>query len=162
MPAALALIDPQRRPAVVHPSGRGHRDSLVERYRRAGVQADVREFIDDMSAELACADLVICRAGAMTVAELAAAGVGSVLVPLPHAVDDHQTGNARFLSERGAAWLLPQSQASAERLAELLAGADRTQLLDMAVQARGAARPDATRQVADVCESIAMHTRVPA
>ena len=162
LPAALALIDPQRRPAVVHQSGRGHRDSLVERYRRAGVQADVREFIDDMSAELACADLVICRAGAMTVAELAAAGVGSVLVPLPHAVDDHQTGNARFLSERGAAWLLPQSQASAERLAELLAGADRTQLLDMAVQARGAARPDATRQVADVCESIAMHTRVPA
>ena len=95
-------------------------------------------------------------------AELAAAGVGSVLVPLPHAVDDHQTGNARFLSERGAAWLLPQSQASAERLAELLAGADRTQLLDMAVQARGAARPDATRQVADVCESIALNTRVPA
>ncbi|HPU51718.1 MAG TPA: undecaprenyldiphospho-muramoylpentapeptide beta-N-acetylglucosaminyltransferase [Burkholderiaceae bacterium] len=161
LPAALALISPAQRPTVVHQSGRGHREQLAERYRQAGVAADVREFIDDMSAELAGADLVVCRAGAMTVAELAAAGVASILVPLPHAVDDHQTGNARFLSERGAAWLVPQPQASAEHLAQLLAGLDRTQLLDMAMKARAAARPDATCQVADVCESIAQNTRVP-
>ncbi len=155
LPAALALIDAAARPLVVHQSGRGHRASLATCYIAAGVQADVREFIDDMASELANADLVICRAGAMTVAELAAVGVASILVPLPHAVDDHQTGNARFLSERAAAWLVPQAQASAEKLAGLLSGLDRGRLLEMARSARQAARPDATRDVADVCEALA-------
>jgi UDP-N-acetylglucosamine--N-acetylmuramyl-(pentapeptide) pyrophosphoryl-undecaprenol N-acetylglucosamine transferase len=155
LPAALALIDPAARPRVIHQSGRGHREALVQRYAAAGVSAEVSEFIDDMAAELSRADLVICRAGAMTVAELAAAGVASVLVPFPHAVDDHQTSNARFLADRGAAWLLPQAQASVAELAAVLGAAHRAQLLAMANKARAAARPDATRTVADVCEALA-------
>jgi UDP-N-acetylglucosamine--N-acetylmuramyl-(pentapeptide) pyrophosphoryl-undecaprenol N-acetylglucosamine transferase len=155
LPAALARIDAGRRPQVVHQSGRGQREALVARYREAGVDADVREFIDDMAAEFAAADLVVCRAGAMTVAELAVAGVPAILVPYPHAVDDHQSANARFLVERGAGWLLPQSQATPQALAALIEGADRAVLLAMAQRAREAARPDATRAVADACEAAA-------
>jgi UDP-N-acetylglucosamine--N-acetylmuramyl-(pentapeptide) pyrophosphoryl-undecaprenol N-acetylglucosamine transferase len=153
--AAIARIDAGRRPQVVHQSGRGQREALVARYREAGVDADVREFIDDMAAEFAAADLVVCRAGAMTVAELAVAGVPAILVPYPHAVDDHQSANARFLVERGAGWLLPQSQATPQALAALIEGADRAVLLAMAQRAREAARPDATRAVADACEAAA-------
>jgi UDP-N-acetylglucosamine--N-acetylmuramyl-(pentapeptide) pyrophosphoryl-undecaprenol N-acetylglucosamine transferase len=109
LPAALALLDADCRPVVVHQSGRGQAEALAARYRAAGVPAEVREFIDDMAGELAAADLVVCRAGAMTVAELAVAGVPAILVPYPHAVDDHQSGNARFLVDRGAGWLLPQA-----------------------------------------------------
>ena len=159
LPAALALIDPVGRPQVVHQAGRGRAADVVQRYAQAGVTAEVREFIDDMAGELARADLVVCRAGAMTVAELAAVGVASVLVPFPHAVDDHQSGNARFLSERGAAWLLPQDQADPARLAHLLGGLTRARLLEMAELAREAARPDATREVADVCEALAAPDR---
>lgn len=101
------------------------------------------------------ADVVLCRAGALTVAELAVAGAASILVPLPHAVDDHQTGNARFLADRGGAILLPQPQFSAERLAELLGSLTRERLLGMALQARALARPDATSKVAAVCEAAA-------
>ena len=155
LPAALAMIEPARRPQVVHQAGRGRAADLAQRYAQAGAVAEVREFIDDMAGELARADLVVCRAGAMTVAELAAVGVASVLVPFPHAVDDHQSGNARFLSERGAAWLLPQDQADPARLAQLLGALERAQLLSMAELARQAARPDATRAVADVCEALA-------
>jgi UDP-N-acetylglucosamine--N-acetylmuramyl-(pentapeptide) pyrophosphoryl-undecaprenol N-acetylglucosamine transferase len=155
LPAALALIPPAARPQVVHQCGRGQGAAVAQAYRDAGVQADAREFIDDMAGELAAADLAVCRAGAMTVAELAAAGVPAVLVPYPHAVDDHQTGNARFLVERGAAWLLPQAQADAAGLAALIGAADRQVLLRMAEQARAAARPDATGAVADACEAAA-------
>jgi len=155
LPAALALIAPASRPVVMHQCGRGQAVAVAQAYREAGVEADVREFIDDMAAEFAAADLAVCRAGAMTVAELAAAGVPAVLVPYPHAVDDHQTGNARFLSERGAAWLLPQAQADAATLAALIGGTDRAALLRMAEQARAAARPDATGAVADACEAAA-------
>ena len=91
VPKALAMIDPERRPQVTHQAGRAHREALAARYRELGLEAQVPDFIDDMAAALADADLVICRAGAMTVAELAAVGVASVLVPFPHAVDDHQT-----------------------------------------------------------------------
>jgi UDP-N-acetylglucosamine--N-acetylmuramyl-(pentapeptide) pyrophosphoryl-undecaprenol N-acetylglucosamine transferase len=104
------------------------------------------------------ADLVVCRAGALTVAELAAAGVASILVPFPHAVDDHQTGNARFLSNAGAAILLPQSELSPERLA-LIADMSREQLLQMAENARALAKPDATAAVAQACASLAKGNR---
>src|SRR5262245_23489201 len=124
VPRALALLPPQSRPIVTHQSGTQHLASLKAAYAAAGVQADTRAFIDDMAAAYVGADLAVCRAGATTVAELAAAGVPAVLVPFPHAVDDHQTKNARFLSEAGAAVLLPQNELAPERLAALLAGFD--------------------------------------
>lgn len=124
-------------------------------YAAAGVQGELRPFIDDMASAYAAADLVICRAGALTVAELAAVGAASLLVPFPHAVDDHQTGNARFLADRGAAWLLPQNELTAERLAGILASTDRQRLLQMADNARAQARPRATEAVARVCEELA-------
>lgn len=158
LPRALALLAPQERPQVLHQSGKAHRAALESAYREAGVQATVAEFIDDMAQAYGQADLVICRAGAMTVSELAAAGAASVLVPYPHAVDDHQTGNARFLSERGAALLLPQPQLDAQRLARLLQELPRERLLEMAQRAREAARPEADARVAEVCESIAKRT----
>jgi UDP-N-acetylglucosamine--N-acetylmuramyl-(pentapeptide) pyrophosphoryl-undecaprenol N-acetylglucosamine transferase len=155
VPQALALIEPAQRPLVTHQSGKAHAQALADAYRRAGVEATLVEFIEDMAAAYAQADLVVCRAGAMTVAELASAGVASILVPFPHAVDDHQTGNARYLSERGAAYLFAQSELTAERLAGLIRGLDRGGLLDMARKAREAARPDAADRVADVCEAVA-------
>lgn len=155
VPQALALLPRELRPEVTHQSGKAHRDALADAYRRAGVEATLVEFIDDMAVAYACADLVICRAGAMTVAELAAVGVASVLVPFPHAVDDHQTVNARYLTDRGAALLLPQSELTPDRLAGLIRGLGRERLLEMAVRAREAARPDATATVADVCEGVA-------
>jgi UDP-N-acetylglucosamine--N-acetylmuramyl-(pentapeptide) pyrophosphoryl-undecaprenol N-acetylglucosamine transferase len=119
LPKALALLPADRRPIVVHQSGRDHIDALRAAYAAAGVEATPLPFIDDMAQRYAEADLVIARAGATTVAELACAGLASVLVPFPHAVDDHQTVNARFLVDRGAAWLIPQAELTPERLAQL-------------------------------------------
>jgi len=155
LPQALARIDAARRPRVIHQAGARQIDALREGYAAAGVDADILPFIDDMAACYGRADLVICRAGALTVAELAAAGVASVLVPLPHAVDDHQSVNARFLADGGAAVLLPQAQLDADSLAKLLMDFDREQLLGMAEKARALARPAATATVADVCEALA-------
>ena len=155
VPQALAQTDPAHRPEVVHQAGRAHAQALVERYRELGVAAQVPSFIDDMAAALAEADLVICRAGAMTVAELAAVGVASVLVPFPHAVDDHQTGNARFLAEQGAATLIAQADLTADRLSSLIAGASRDALAEQAERARALARPRAAHEVADICEALA-------
>lgn len=118
-------------------------------------EVDIRPFLDDMAQQYAKADLVICRAGALTVAELAAAGVASVLVPFPFAVDDHQTHNARFLSERGAAVLLPQGELGAQRLAQLLGGFTRETLSAMAQAAHALAKPDAAQRVAQVCMELA-------
>lgn len=140
---------------VVHQTGRKHFDAVRELYAAAGVRADIRPFLDDMARQYAQADVVICRAGALTAAELAAAGVASVLVPFPFAVDDHQTHNARFLSEQGAAILLPQKELSAERLAQLLRELTRGKLLAMAQAARSLAKPEATAQVAQVCAELA-------
>ena len=154
VPRALALLAGDR-PLVTHQSGAQHVESLQQAYSAAGLQAATHAFIDDMAAAYAEADLVVCRAGATTVAEIAAAGVASVLVPYPHAVDDHQTANARFLTDAGAAVLLPQSELSAERLAELLAGFDRVRLREMARRARSLARPDATSAVAMACAELA-------
>ena len=155
LPEALALIPAAQRPQVVHQSGEKHLEALRAGYGAAGVQGELVAFIDDMARRYAEADLVICRAGAITVAELAAGGVASVLVPFPHAVDDHQTANARFLAERGAAILLPQSEMSAARLAALIASLDRARLLDMAEKARSLGRPQAARVVAERCMALA-------
>lgn len=155
VPQALSLLPPERRPQVVHQAGEKHIEALKAAYAQVGVSGHCVAFIDDMAGAYAWADLVICRAGALTVAELAAAGVASLLVPYPHAVDDHQTGNARFLSEQGAARLLPQGELGAESLASLLASLDRTQLAAMAAKARELAKTDATARVAQVCAEVA-------
>ncbi|MCB1916089.1 MAG: undecaprenyldiphospho-muramoylpentapeptide beta-N-acetylglucosaminyltransferase [Rhodocyclaceae bacterium] len=154
LPAALALLPKGRRPRVVHQAGRQQIDELRRHYAAAAVDGELLPFIEDMAARYAEADVVLCRAGALTVAELAAAGVASLLVPLPHAVDDHQTGNARFLADRGAAVLLPQDELDPASLAARLEGLDRSQLQDMAEKARALARADAAEAVADTCEAI--------
>lgn len=155
LPKALAMLGEQERPHVLHQTGKKHFDAVQKQYAQAGVSVDIRAFLDDMANQYSKADVVICRAGALTIAELAAAGVASVLVPFPFAVDDHQTHNARFLSEHGAALLLPQKELSAEKLAQLLRELNREKLLAMAQAARSLAKPDATQQVAQVCISLA-------
>ncbi|NWG29926.1 MAG: undecaprenyldiphospho-muramoylpentapeptide beta-N-acetylglucosaminyltransferase [Rhodocyclaceae bacterium] len=153
VPKALALLPPEERPVVVHQSGEKHLEALRAAYAAAGVQAHTVAFIEDMAGAYAWADLVICRAGASTVSELACAGVASILVPFPHAVDDHQTANARFLASAGAAILLPQGELTPERLA-LIRDLKRPQLLEMAEKARALAMPDATAAVAQACQEV--------
>jgi UDP-N-acetylglucosamine--N-acetylmuramyl-(pentapeptide) pyrophosphoryl-undecaprenol N-acetylglucosamine transferase len=154
MPKALALMAENERPLVIHQAGEKHLPMLKSLYISAEVKADCVAFIDDMAAAYAWADLVICRAGALTVAELAAAGVASLLVPYPHAVDDHQTANARFLASAGAAILLPQDELTPARLAEI-SHLSRRQLTEMAEKARTLARPEATAAVARACAELA-------
>jgi UDP-N-acetylglucosamine--N-acetylmuramyl-(pentapeptide) pyrophosphoryl-undecaprenol N-acetylglucosamine transferase len=153
VPRAIALLEP--RPSVVHQSGEKNYAALRAAYAAAGVQGELTPFIDDVARRYAEADLVICRAGAMTVAELSAGGVASVLVPFPHAVDDHQTANARYLADQGAAILLAQADLAPESLAALLRTLDRPRLLEMARKARGLGKPDAARIVADRCMELA-------
>ncbi len=154
VPEALAKLDPPHRPEVVHQAGRQIEETRLA-YEQAGIDGDVREFIDDMAAAWANADLAICRAGALTVAELAAAGVASVLVPFPHAVDDHQTANARFLSDAGGARLISQPQFSAAWLAKLFQRLTREELTSMAAKARARSRTDAAERVAEACLEVA-------
>ena len=153
VPKALSLLP--ERPQVVHQSGEKHLEALKQHYRAAGVQGELVAFIDDMARRYAEADLVICRAGAVTVAELSAGGMASILVPFPHAVDDHQSANAKFLSERGAAILIQQRDLNPQALAALISGLDRVKLLDMATKARGLGKPDAAQIVARRCMEIA-------
>ena len=155
VPQALALLPANERPHVVHQSGERHIDTLRSSYAAAGVTGELLPFIEDMARRYAEADLVLCRAGAITVAELCAGGVPGVLVPYPHAVDDHQTANARFLSERGAALLLPQAELTPERLAEVLRSMNREKLVAMAEKARALGKPDAARVVAECCMELA-------
>ena len=155
VPRALALVPSGQRPRVTHQSGALHLEALRQAYAAAGIEATTLAFIEDMAAAYAEADLVICRAGATTVAEIAAAGVAGVLIPFPHAAGDHQTANARFLADAGAAILLPQSELGAERLARLLAGFDREYLCAMAKRARSLGRPHATQAVATACTELA-------
>ena len=151
LPRALALIEP--RPRVVHQSGEKHLDTLRREYRTQGVEGELVAFIDDMARRYAEADLVICRAGAVTIAELSAGGMASVLVPFPHAVDDHQSANARFLTGAGAAVLIADRELTPERLAAELEQlcATRGRLLAMAEKARSLARPAATAELAKAC-----------
>lgn len=155
LPQALALMHQDVRPKVLHQTGKQHFETVKRAYQQAGVQADIKPFMDEMAKHYGNADLVICRAGALTVAEIAAAGVASILIPFPSAVDDHQTCNAKFLSKPGAAVLLPQSELTAEKLAQLLGELSREKLLDMAQKARGLNKPDAAQLVAQVCAELA-------
>lgn len=155
VPRALALLPAEERPEVIHQSGEKHLPQLQSLYAECGVEAQCVAFIEDMAAAYGWADLVVCRAGALTVAELAAAGVASILVPFPHAVDDHQTSNARFLSSAGAAILLPQTDLAPAHLA-LLGDMTRAQLLQMAERARAMAKPEATAAAAQACIDLAL------
>ncbi|QLG89439.1 undecaprenyldiphospho-muramoylpentapeptide beta-N-acetylglucosaminyltransferase [Chitinibacter bivalviorum] len=155
VPKALALLAAEQRPHVIHQAGEKHIEALRANYAAAGVTAECVAFIGDMATAYAEADLVVCRAGALTVAELACVGVAAVLVPFPHAVDDHQTGNAKFLSDAQAGILLPQTEFSAEKLAKLLQATSREQCLKMAQQAKQLAKPDATEKVVAVIEELA-------
>lgn len=152
VPAALALMPPAQRPQVRHQGGRTV-EAAQAAYARHGVSGEVTAFIDDMPAAYAWADLVICRAGASTVAELAAAGCAALLVPYPHAVDDHQTSNGQYLVDAGAALMVPEDLLTPQLLAEMLGGllARREQLAVMGRAARKAAWPEAVNVIADAC-----------
>jgi UDP-N-acetylglucosamine--N-acetylmuramyl-(pentapeptide) pyrophosphoryl-undecaprenol N-acetylglucosamine transferase len=153
VPKALALMND--RPRVVHQAGEKHLDALRKHYAEAGVNGELVAFIDDMARRYAEADLVICRAGAVTIAELSAGGMASILVPFPHAVDDHQTANGKFLADHGAALLIQQRDLTPQKLAQMIQGLDRSRLLEMARKARALGKPDAARVVAERCMSIA-------
>lgn len=154
LPEAIAALPPAIRPLVLHQSGVRDRDATAAAYRGLGIEADVRPFIDDMAAAYATADLVVARAGALTVAELAAAGVAAILVPFPAAVDDHQTHNARWLADVGAARIVAERGLTPARLADVLGAllsAGRAGLLTMAESARTVAITDAAERLAALC-----------
>ncbi len=154
VPAALALIDPPHRPRVLHQTGNAHHAAVSEAYARAGVQAEIVPFIDNMARQLADCDLMICRAGAITVSELCAAGVPSLLVPLIVSTTSHQRDNADYMARHGAAVHLPQSELGAESLAQRLRELDRDSLRAMAEKARALSRPHAAARVADQIEGL--------
>lgn len=155
VPQALALIPQAQRPQVVHQSGAKQIDALRAAYAAAGVEATLTPFIDDTASAFAQADLVICRAGASTVTEIAAVGAAAIFVPFPFAVDDHQTTNARFLVEQGGGWLLPQADLTAQSLAARLQQLTREQLLACAEKAHQQRKMNATREVVVACEELA-------
>lgn len=154
LPAALALIDEGRRPQVTHQTGAAGADAVRAAYAAARVEAEVLPFIDDMAARLADCDVIVCRAGAITVSELCAAGVASILVPLVVSTTSHQRDNASWLASHGAALHLPQAEMTPRRLADLLSGLTREALLGMAVKARGLAKHRAAGRVADELERL--------
>lgn len=156
LPAALSRLPAEARPQVTHQAGAQHAEALQQAYRAAGVAAIVQPFIDDMAAAYAAADLVVCRAGAITVSELAVAGVASVLVPLVVTTTSHQRDNAQLMAAHGAAVHLPQAELDADRLAQLLLQFSREQLLAMAQQAHTLGRPQATEAIAAQLEEIAL------
>ncbi|HEY8353679.1 MAG TPA: undecaprenyldiphospho-muramoylpentapeptide beta-N-acetylglucosaminyltransferase [Methylophilaceae bacterium] len=155
LPSALALIPEEKRPIVVHQSGAQHIETLQAAYRAAGVKATVVPFIDDMAAAYADADVLVCRAGAITVSEIAVAGVASILVPLMVSTTSHQRDNAEWMAAHDAAIHLPQAEMTAQRLAELLQQLERGRLLRMAQAARRLGRPAATEAIADQLEALA-------
>lgn len=162
LPRALAQLPPAQRPEVLHQAGSRGLDEARSAYAQAGVQAQVVPFIDDMAGSYGWADLAVCRAGALTLAELAAAGLGALLVPYPHAVDDHQTRNAEVLVAAGAAELIQEDDLNepphdARRLLQRLAAllSDRPRMLSMAKAAHALAKPDAARSIAQLCIEVA-------
>ena len=154
VPQALALMPEATRPQVIHQSGAKQIDALRANYAAAGVQAELTPFIDDTASAFAQADLVICRAGASTVTELAAVGVAALFVPFPFAVDDHQTTNAQFLVASGGGWLVPQAELTAQNLAERLTALSRDTLQDVAQKAHAQKKTNATREVVMACEEL--------
>jgi UDP-N-acetylglucosamine--N-acetylmuramyl-(pentapeptide) pyrophosphoryl-undecaprenol N-acetylglucosamine transferase len=155
VPQALALIPDAVRPQVLHQSGAKQIDALRANYAAAGVQAELTPFIDETAEAFANADVVICRAGASTVTELAAVGAAAVYVPFPHAVDDHQTSNANFLVAAGGGWLMQQDALNAPKLAEMLQNMQRSTLLNAALKAKTMQKTDATHKVVAACEEFA-------
>ena len=155
VPQAIALLPAAARPRVTHQTGEAGRAAVQSAYAAATADAEVLPFIDDMAARLASCDLIVCRAGAITVSELCAAGVAAVLVPLVVSTTAHQRDNAAWLAGQGAAIHLPQSELSATRLADLIGGLTRDALLAMATKARSLARPHAASRVADEIEAMA-------
>lgn len=155
VPQALARIPANQRPQVLHQSGARQIDELRANYLKAGVHAELTPFIEDTASAFAEADLVICRAGASTVTEIAAVGAPALFVPFPFAVDDHQTTNARFLVDAGGGWLVPQAELTPDKLATMLITLQREELLARAVAARKLAKTQATEQVVAACEALA-------
>ena len=155
VPQALALIPADQRPIVTHQSGAKQIDELRANYQAAGVQAELVPFIDDMARAYAEADLVICRAGATPVTEIAAIGAAALFVPFPHAVDDHQTTNARFLVDQGAGWLVQQHELSAGKLADMLRNTERPALLQRGLEAKKLQKTSATDDLVAACEELA-------
>ncbi len=155
VPQALALIPEAQRPVVTHQAGEKQIDELRANYAAAGVEATLTPFIDNTAQAFADADLVICRAGASTVTELAAVGAAAVFVPFPAAVDDHQTFNARFLVDQGGGWLLPQATLTPEALAEMLLKTERPALMQRALGAKKMQQLHATEAVVAACEELA-------
>lgn len=155
VPQALALIPSSQRPQVLHQSGEKQIDALRANYTAAGVLAELTPFIDDTAQAFADADLIVCRAGASTVTEIAAVGAAALLVPFPHAVDDHQTTNARFLTDAGGAWLVQQNKLTPQMLASRLQSLQRDQLLAMAEKAKQMEKTNAVAAVVSACEQLA-------
>ena len=155
VPQALALMSEFRRPVVIHQSGAKQIDALRAAYEEADVQATLTPFIEDTAQAFAHADVVIARAGASTVTELVAIGVAAIYVPFPHAVDDHQTTNAKFVVDAGGGWLLPQAELTAQGLADLLQTLTREKLIAVAEKAYAKRKTDATEKTVAVCEQLA-------
>jgi UDP-N-acetylglucosamine--N-acetylmuramyl-(pentapeptide) pyrophosphoryl-undecaprenol N-acetylglucosamine transferase len=155
LPKALANL-PKETFEVVHQAGEKHIDALQANYHAASRAAETKAFINNMAEMYAWADVVICRAGALTIAELACVGVASVLVPFPHAVDDHQTFNAKYLSDAGAAKLIQQSEFNVQKATEILSCLTREICLKMAIKAKQLAKPEATHTVAQICMEVAL------
>ena len=154
VPRALALIPAENRPVVTHQSGATQIDTLRANYQAAGVQAELTPFIDDTASAFAAADIIVCRAGASTVTEIAAVGAAAIFVPFPFAVDDHQTTNAHFLVSAGGGWLVQQSDMTPEGLAKMLLNSERTALVDIAEKAKNMQKINATREVVAACEEL--------
>lgn len=157
VPEAVACLPEQQRPEIRHQTGERNADDAREAYARAGVDAELCSFVEDMAEAYAWADVVVCRAGALTVAEVASVGLPAVFVPFPFAVDDHQSANARLLADVDAAVILRESELTPERLADVLKTwfADREALLARATRARGQARPDALERITAACLDLA-------
>ena len=155
VPLALALIPIEQRPLVTHQSGAAQIEQLRANYAAAGAQADLTPFIDDTASAFADADIIVCRAGASTVTEIAAVGAAAVFVPFPSAVDDHQTRNAEFLVQAGGGWLAPQRGLSPQGLAKMLQNMERPALVERALKAKNMQKINATQEVVTACEELA-------
>ena len=143
------------RPTVVHQSGAAQIDALRANYAAAGVEAELTPFIDDTASAFAAADIIVCRAGASTVTEIAAVGAAALFVPFPSAVDDHQTTNARFLVDAGGGWLVQQRDLTPQGLSQMLLKMERTALMGIALKAKNMQKINATREVVTACEELA-------
>ena len=154
VPQALALIPIEKRPIVTHQSGTKQIDELRANYKGEGVDAILTPFIDDTATAFADADLIICRAGASTVTEIAAVGAAALFVPFPSAVDDHQTSNARFLVEQGAGWQIAQRELTPQTLATMLQKTERTALVNIGLQAKKMQKIEAVAHIVAACEEL--------